>query len=215
MRLLFKENSWFLGSFLLFLLVGIYVLSIPQGQLLLEWNANRMPFEDAFFPIMTKAGEAYGYVAVFFLLLLVQRDRSAFLVPVIGVVVSILSFVSKKIFHQPRPARFFEEQGLFSQVHPIEGVHLNTGLNSFPSGHTMAAFALFAFLAFCWPQKKWAALIFFLIAFLVGLSRMYLVQHFFKDVYLGAILGVSVAVFANQLKSRIPWLQQGTKVINA
>lgn len=215
MRLLVKENSWFLGSFSLFLLIGIYVLNIPQGQLLLEWNANRMPFEDAFFPIMTKAGEAYGYVVVFFLLLLVQRDRAAWLTPVIGIVVSILSFVLKTIFHQPRPARFFEEHGLFAQLHPIEGVHLNTGMNSFPSGHTMAAFALYAFLAFCWPQKKWAALIFFLIAVLVGLSRMYLVQHFFKDVYLGAILGFGVAVFTYQLKSRIPWVQEGTKVINA
>jgi membrane-associated phospholipid phosphatase len=207
MRLLLNENSWFWGCILLFLLGGIYVLNLPQGQLLLEWNAHRMPVEDVFFPIMTRAGEAYGYVGVFMLLLLLRKDRAAWLVPVIGIAVSILAFVSKSVFHQPRPARFFEEHGLMSKVHPIEGVHLNVGMNSFPSGHTMAAFALFAFLAFCWPQKKWAALLFFLLAFLVGLSRMYLVQHFFKDVYLGAILGVSVAVLVFQLKSRSAWFQ--------
>ena len=34
----------------------------------------------------------------------------------------------------------------------------------------------------------------FTIALIVGISRVYLVQHFLKDVYLGAIMGVLIAM---------------------
>jgi membrane-associated phospholipid phosphatase len=54
----------------------------------------------------------------------------------------------------------------------------------------MAAFAFFSFLAFCIPQKRWAALLLFLAALLVGVSRVYLGQHFEEDVLLGSVLGL-------------------------
>ena len=42
------------------------------------------------------------------------------------------------------------------------------------------------------PEKS---VIVLAVALLAGLSRIYLVQHFFQDVYAGAILGVLLALF--------------------
>ena len=51
--------------------------------------------------------------------------------------------------------------------------------------------------------------VFFLIALLVGYSRVYLSQHFFEDVYVGSIIGVSVTLVVYYLLSKMnkPWLE--------
>ncbi|HRF40255.1 MAG TPA: phosphatase PAP2 family protein, partial [Saprospiraceae bacterium] len=42
------------------------------------------------------------------------------------------------------------------------------------------------------PKRGWPLLL-FAVALTVGVSRMYLVQHFWKDVYFGALIGVVLA----------------------
>ena len=37
-------------------------------------------------------------------------------------------------------------------------------------------------------------MIFFVVALLIGLSRNYLVQHFFQDIYLGALIGFGLSI---------------------
>ena len=63
---------------------------------------------------------------------------------------------------------------------------------SFPSGHSTTAFALFFIFGFFVKNKKWQIL-FFILALSTAISRMYLLQHFFIDVYFGSILGVLIA----------------------
>ena len=60
--------------------------------------------------------------------------------------------------------------------------------NSFPSGHTCAAFAFAAAMWVATPNKKIraAALI---VAALMGLSRLYVGVHFPSDVVAGAVIG--------------------------
>jgi membrane-associated phospholipid phosphatase len=65
--------------------------------------------------------------------------------------------------------------------------------NSFPSGHTMAAFGLYAALAF-YAKKWYQAFGLFFLALLVGYSRIYLSQHFLVDVIFGAMLGCLAAL---------------------
>lgn len=47
-------------------------------------------------------------------------------------------------------------------------------------------------------------LLFFIIALLVGISRVVLTQHFLMDVYAGSICGVIVAMSVHVLQNRIP-----------
>lgn len=201
---LLRDNRWFFTGFGLFLLVGgILLLFIEQGDAILYFSERRSVFGNAFFRYSTLLGEENTFFAAFALLLFI-RYRYALALPLIGLTVSIISYVLKRAFYHPRPIRFFTEQGIVEQIITVEGVTLNSGYSSFPSGHTMAAFTLMAFLAFCLPKKSLVGIVLVLIAVIVGLSRVYLVQHFFQDIYLGAIIGVTLAILWYYLVQHFP-----------
>ncbi|MCL6614729.1 MAG: phosphatase PAP2 family protein [Firmicutes bacterium] len=62
--------------------------------------------------------------------------------------------------------------------------------SSFPSGHAASAFALALVLAWRWPRLGW---LFWLLAALVGVSRIVLGHHYPLDVVAGALLGTLTA----------------------
>lgn len=64
---------------------------------------------------------------------------------------------------------------------------------SFPSGHTMISFA--AATVIFNINKKWGVGA-FVLASLIGFSRLYLYVHYPSDVIVGAIFGVLVGIFA-------------------
>ena len=172
-------------------MAGSQLIMQEQGDLLQYFSANRHPITDVFFAYTTKIGEELTYLLLTILCLFI-RFRYAILIPSLGIFVTLVSFLSKGFFLHPRPSIYYRDLGQLDSIQTIEGVHLLGGLTSFPSGHTMSAFALFSFVAFLFPKKGGFNFLFFLIALLVGISRIYLVQHFLKDVYLGAIMGVII-----------------------
>jgi membrane-associated phospholipid phosphatase len=91
-----------------------------------------------------------------------------------------------------RPSAFFDHNQW--AWHAVKGVEL-ARYNSFPSGHTISAFAVFGLLALLDRRKNrgwlWAAL-----GALVGYSRVYLFQHFVADAFAGSIIGTLSAVVA-------------------
>jgi membrane-associated phospholipid phosphatase len=89
--------------------------------------------------------------------------------------------------NQVRPSVYFEGKQHLDFVQGVEILRYN----SFPSGHTAAAFAFCFMLSLLFENKKWSVLL-FLTALLVGISRMYLLEHFFRDVFFGSIVGMSV-----------------------
>ena len=73
------------------------------------------------------------------------------------------------------------------------GPSLVSGLDSFPSGHTLNAFGAATVLAWFMPRLRAPV---FLIAGLVGLSRVLRGSHFPTDVFGGAVLGVLIGSLA-------------------
>lgn len=61
----------------------------------------------------------------------------------------------------------------------------------FPSGHTSAAFSLAAVLGITFPQ---AGSLFYLVALLTGISRLYFRAHYLIDVLGGALIGVLIGL---------------------
>jgi membrane-associated phospholipid phosphatase len=195
MRIL-RDNPIFFGAFALWLLPGgLWLATHETGDAILFWNERRSAVGDFFFKWITLLGEGWAYGAVVIGLLFFNR-RHSLLVLATGLTVMLVSFLSKQVFSQDRPLAVLRSLGQVDQINFVDGVVVHSGATSFPSGHTMAAFALFALLAFLVKDKKWAALAFFLLALAVGMSRIYLVQHFMKDVYAGSIIGVGLAVAA-------------------
>ena len=199
---LIKDNKLFFFLSLLFLLIaGGILLFIKQGDAIFFFSNRRSTFGDLFFTYGTRLGEEVVYLVVLLILLMV-RFRYAIIIPILGFSVSVISYLTKTYFGHDRPSLYFRKLGMLDEINLVEGIVLNGGTTSFPSGHTMSAFALYAFFAFCLPHKKWLAALLFLIALVVGISRIYLVQHFLQDVYLGAILGLLVGMSWYWVQSR-------------
>jgi membrane-associated phospholipid phosphatase len=208
-----RENAVFFACFAVFLTAGAFVLlSMETGDDIFFFSARRTYLGDRFFLYATTLGEGYPFILGIIALLFV-RYRYAVVVPVLGLTVSIVSNLTKRYFDHPRPYAFLRDRDLLDRLIPVPGVDMHGGMTSFPSGHAMAAFAVLGFLALCLPAKRWGGLVFFLMALATGVSRIYLVQHFLKDVYLGAILGVLIALTFHALAAslpghRWPWLDQ-------
>lgn len=201
-ELLRAHRVYFLG-FLLFLAAGSILLSrIEHGEEIFFLSSYRTASGDLLFRYMTRMGEEAAYV-LFAAVLLFVRYRYVLLLPVTGLVVTLVSALTKWLFAHPRPGAFLSQPEWVERVVLIDGVDLYSGLTSFPSGHTMSAFALYTVLALSF-RKGWVLdLLLLLLAVAVGFSRIYLVQHFLKDVVMGAAFGVMLGVFVFWLQNRL------------
>lgn len=191
---MWKHNKVFWLGYAFFIAGSLMILLfIDKGDEILYINKQRTPVADLFFIYTTRLGEAYILIPAL-LLLLFYQFRYAFTVPLLGLTILFASAIPKQLFAHPRPYLYFKENRLLDQIQLVEGVTMNGGRTSFPSGHTMTAFAVFAFLAFCLPNKRGTAVALLLVAILVGISRIYLVMHFLEDVVFGSLIGVALAV---------------------
>lgn len=90
--------------------------------------------------------------------------------------------IMKTFFHRKRP---------FSSLKQIRIVGAKEKGSSFPSGHTSQAFFMASLFSHYFPVNQQIRLSLYLVAFLVGFTRMYLGMHFPRDIFGGAILGTS------------------------
>lgn len=205
---LMQHNRWFFGGFMLFLLVaGILLFTTNHGDEIFFFSDKRSFLGNLFFRFFTDLGDGAIFVLAI-IILLFWRFRTALVMFLLGIAVLLTSTATKNIFSQPRPYRYFEERNLLDRITFVDEVRLAKGTTSFPSGHTMTGFAFYTFLALVIPRKKAVGILLFITALLVGVSRIYLVQHFLSDVYLGAITGVMLAIIFHYIHShyfKYPW----------
>jgi membrane-associated phospholipid phosphatase len=146
---------------------------------------------DFIFKYATVLGEGSFY-AVFVILLFVYRLGPA-IHSLLTILIStvIVQTLKNTVFHQwPRPIKYLGENAGF---HLVDGIDINF-INTFPSGHTATGFCISGVivvitLGFAKEGRNAIQVLAFLFALLVGLSRVYLMQHFFVDILFGAIVG--------------------------
>jgi membrane-associated phospholipid phosphatase len=195
-----KNNKLFVTLFLIWeILLLIFSRIHPKGQEFFMLKSIYHHFLDAFFKIITLLGEWPAFLLAICVLGLRLRARGFLLVAALGILVPVSSKLTKTYFKHPRPGLYFKDHPGFQQLHHIKGVKPYMGNTSFPSGHTLSAFAVFSLLAFYSGKKGIWVVSFLLLAVLVGLSRIYLRQHFVEDVCMGAALGTLLAVFLCQI----------------
>ncbi len=189
------DSRLYFFLFLLFFSISLFIIFRYEKAYLLEsLDKNRTDYANSFFIQMTKVGEYYTFV-FFFFYFLYKKSRVSFSILFLGAFMPLVSYGLKHYFNHPRPLTYFLKAFDNFPVHLIDGVHYHSGHNSFPSGHTMAAFSIFTALAL-FTKNKYFQLLYFVLALLVGISRIYLVQHFLDDVIFGASVGVILGIIA-------------------
>lgn len=201
-----KYNTPFFIGFELFLIIGAIILFfIEQGDAIKYLNQHHNSITNFYFKYGTQIVEEPVYVILTLVCLIFVRIRYAIIFPILGGILLYASHALKAFFAYPRPIDYFTQLGTFDQFNLVEGVTLLNGLTSFPSGHTMSAFALYGLIALFFKKSKLITSLCFIAALTGGLSRVYLVQHFFMDVYAGAMIGVFIALVVYYVQSFVPY----------
>jgi len=181
------DSHFFFLSLIYFVLGAVVLILIDKGDAVLFFNRLHTPFLDQFFKYATHLGGGWFLVFIFLLLL--------FFTPLYKVCVACVSFSLMGIFSQLLKRQVFPNHGRPKEMfwaeidlmNLVEGVKVNTDF-SFPSGHTAAAFILALVLVWSLNKKPWVSYVLFGLALVVGISRIYLFQHFFIDTYFGTWL---------------------------
>ena len=173
-------------------LVGRFDLAI---EMFLRWDADTMvaisehPALKRISGVLVAAtylgdGYLWGALALGLILFGNVSDRAYVLIGLGITIVSITLFrLFKILFNRPRPLLIVF--GLRSRL--IDS-------HSFPSGHATIAFGLAWVIAVCYPHLL-IQLAAYLGAITIGVSRVYLREHYPLDVISGALLGSFTAAY--------------------
>ncbi|MEI8031623.1 MAG: phosphatase PAP2 family protein [Comamonadaceae bacterium] len=168
-----------LAALVVFMVGGYHAGFIPLNRWLGHWPAPLWPQITAF-------GEA-EVVLPLGLWLRWRHPRLLVALALAAILGGGLSLLLKWLFHTPRPPAIL----------PMEMFHLighALRQSSFPSGHTLSAFAAVGVMAMALSGVwRWLALS---AAGLVGLSRVAMGVHWPLDVMAGASLGLMLAAWA-------------------
>jgi undecaprenyl-diphosphatase len=143
---------------------------------------------DIIMPYITHLGSA-GFVVALPTAMIIYR-KSGFKILGIEIFIALsashlIAHVIKRAVNRPRPWIALENVNSY-------GIRLYN--YSFPSGHTTAAFSTAIVLSAYFPLLS---SIFIILAFIVGISRMYLGVHYPSDVLIGGAIGSITAALAH------------------
>jgi membrane-associated phospholipid phosphatase len=157
---------------------------IPKGDDVLMINGLHTEFLDRLFVALTHLGNG-----LLFLPLILYACFINYRLALSGLCIwlghGIICLISKRVLFPDfkRPAAVIDNSLLYF----VDGLPVYQHY-SFPSGHTATIFcvAIFATLVF---KNRLLSIFAMLLALSVGISRIYLVQHFLEDVVAGALIG--------------------------
>lgn len=184
-----KKNrglEFFWGAIILLAFFSLPILGTSKGILELRLNQLHQPIFDVLFLGLTQLGDGIVFLPVAILYLFRKTSFSIF-IGFTALFNAVFIFIGKRLLFPgvPRPAEFLKGIDFYQ----IPGVELHHW-NSFPSGHTATGFSLAFALAIISSKHPKIQRFLLILAIGVGLSRVYLMQHFFVDVWMGAAVGL-------------------------
>jgi membrane-associated phospholipid phosphatase len=183
-----KGVNFFIQAAAILLSIGVLASMITEKGTFLLWMAGKRTFFlDYFFYYTTKLGEEYAFVVIA-LILWRQSWKKMVFIPALGLLTTLMTWALKKSFGHERPSHYLERIGWEGPTQVLD-YNLLIGNSSFPSGHSMAAWALFTLFA-VFMNQRWISVLCLFLASMVSLSRVYLLAHFLQDVVTGAVIGV-------------------------
>ncbi len=163
------------------------------------WMQGASPLLDSVMVALSLMVYHAAIWVVLAVLMIASKDHRR---PGIAILVSLLvayvvvELVIKTFIHRERPY-------VAEDLTPIIVDSLSY---SFPSGHTAYSFASATVITMYYGRWGVPA---FVLASMVGISRIYLALHWPTDVVAGALIGIAVAIVCvTLLRSRVPYFQE-------
>lgn len=200
---IYLNRTFYLTALVLWLIGFGYQLLYTQFELSVWVNNWNTEAGDYVMVWMTNAGDGLFLTLVGLTLILLKRK---YWLPVL-LCLTVPSLITQLLKHQVfddfhRPVILMKG---ISGLHFVSGVDMNQ-FNSFPSGHTTAAFSLYTLLALMIPYKRWGWF-WALVAAIIGISRVYLLQHFWMDILAGAMIGAITTTLLYSLTHPEPYAE--------
>lgn len=173
-------------------MIDLVIKAISKIDINLFLSINSLPhnfFTDHFFFFFSGVGKiSFVWIGIMTILFVWEelKDKKVFFTLIAALFFSFLfsEIILKNIIKRPRP------QFVMERIILVEDNQKNY---SFPSSHATLAFAAAYVLAK--EHKKWQKG-YFLLAFLIAFSRVYLGKHYPLDVIMGAFLGIFIGHFS-------------------
>lgn len=187
-------------KFLVYSLIPISLIFslIPKGNLELWTNQFHLPVFDFFFLYWTNLGDGILFLWLIPILTLKRLSYGIFMcinALLQGIVIGLCKHgIFKGI---PRPVEYLQGTDFYQ----VPGLNLHHW-NSFPSGHTATAMGIATGLMIIFHKDHRLKNAILLTGLLVAFSRVYLMQHFYIDVLVGSLVGISCTWVARELTLR-------------
>lgn len=190
LKSVFKQNqTFFIGYFFLLAVAIILLIFDTKKEAFILLNPYHSVFLNYLFIGVTFLGTGFFSIIICLALALFKKTFLSFIVFVSFATSGIAAQLLKAFISEGRPAMVFKKS---NYPYFIEHVTLHN-FHSFPSGHTVTAFALASILAIAIKNKKYSIPL-LLFGTLVGYSRIYLGQHFLLDVAVGSLIGILFSI---------------------
>lgn len=188
MKSIYSKIPFFYAcSVIYFSIISCLVFLFPKGIIETALNQYHHPLLDTLFYYATYLGDGIFAAYVLVSMLIFFNIRIALSTTVALLFTSAIVQILKHWFFYDvvRPTLHITEP-----LYTIPGLEIHK-YHSFPSGHTAQAFALAICLAYYSASKK-LSVVLFMLAVLTAWSRVYLLQHFLLDTFVGGLIAIII-----------------------
>lgn len=192
-----KNRNWLPAVAVVGSAAALFTLDPAEGRYFHQTSAFGA-FNGVFTSNATALGTVIAPVSLYAIGLLHKDTKMQHTALLAGEAVAdaeVVATVLKDVDGRARPATFSPHGNYWDSWFEHRGLPLRGG-GSFPSGHTIAAFAIATVIAHRYRTHRWVPYACYGLATAVGFSRLSLSAHFVSDVFMGAALGYSISRFA-------------------
>lgn len=193
-----KHYHFFIGLALVYLLVGISLLSTEKIQLQLSIHQLLHSSElDTIMCYLTYLGDGL-LIAIIGTCLFLFKDKMVGAFILISYLVSAAITQTLKLLVFPEAYRPIHYLRNHPDVYFIKDFTYHE-FHSFPSGHSTSIFALATILVIYYGQRASTQYLILALSLIGAFSRVYLNQHFLIDVFFGSLIGTGTALLINRV----------------
>ncbi len=182
-----KSSLYDWCNYLFWLFALLIIIRTDQLSLHFFFNSLHSTIGDFLMPILTNVGDGL-FLLLFVVFVFLFKSKKLAILLLIAFLLSsgLVQFLKHLVFeNHMRPMYVFQHVKGFYQIKDFH-YHMS---QSFPSGHSTSSFVLFTFIAMNFAKTWSTQILFFIGALFFAFTRVYLSQHYFEDLFAGAMIG--------------------------